>query len=140
MLRRTILVFLATALAGLAARQLFESYAVIAAVFGSENFMAIQTVLNYLSFPTLAVAAVAGYLLSPRRFWLWAVASVCLMPLESALQTYRTARAGFIDSSDYFGIALINTTILLVLLVLCVACAGIGAGLRLLVGRISRRS
>ena len=121
-------------------RQLGRSYTVIAALFGSENYVLVQTVLQFVSLPTVVVAAVAGFLL-PRRFWLWAIAAPCLKPLEEALWSYYpAARAGVIDSSAYFDLALFELTTLVVLVVLCAVFSGVGAGLRLLMERASSRS
>jgi hypothetical protein len=102
---------------------------------------------------TVLVAAVAGYV-SPRGFWLWGLAAACLRSVEQVLQqTYfwyfrypylpsdvQGQANGPPDYSVYVVLLLVETITFLMLAVVCTVSASAGAGLRLLVRRLSGRS
>jgi hypothetical protein len=132
--RRTFLTFLATALAGLTVSAMSTTSAMMA-LFGSQAFSPLfDFLVSGFGLPLVLVAAVAGYV-SPRRFWLWGLAAVCLRPVVIVLSTYPAVRAGVIGPSDYLGLAVVHAMFLSTLAALCTAGSGAGAGLRLLVGR-----
>lgn len=101
----------------------------------------------------MLVAAVAGSV-SPRGFWLWGLAAACLRPVEQVLQqTYfwyfrypylpsdvQRQANGPPDYSFYVVLLLVETITFLMLAVVCTVSASAGAGLRLLVRRLSGRS
>jgi hypothetical protein len=83
------LVFLATAIAGLAIRMYGQD--IVIELFGEGWF-----ILTFLA-PTLIlpafVAAVVGYVL-PRGFFLWGIAVIFLHPLVEAWQTHLASAGG----------------------------------------------
>lgn len=160
MRRKTVLTFLAIALAGLAVRQLIDPSWTFKALFFdllgyrdaggpiSQSALQEQILAEWNSSlywwrtfwgPLLAtglVAAVAGYV-SPRRFWLWGLAAFCLRPVEGIPLLLLAARYG---GDRLIGIFAFGEMMdFVVLAVLCMTGAGVGAGLRLRVGRILRR-
>jgi hypothetical protein len=95
----------------------------------------------------------SGYV-SPRGFWLWGLAATCLRSVEQVLQqTYfwyfrypylpsdvQGQANGPPDYSFYVFLLLVETITFLMLAVVCTVSASAGAGLRLLVRRLSGRS
>ncbi len=158
--RRWILAFLAVALAGLAVRQLSASMTFVAQFFDPQDYEATFSSTLFwgltLFGPLLAtvlVAAVAGYV-SPRGFWLWGLATACLRPVEQIFQQiyFWYFRYPYLpsdvqeqaneppDYSFYVVLLIVETMTFLLLAVACTVSASAGAGLRLLVRRLSGRS
>lgn len=159
--RKWILTFLATALAGLAVRQLIAFGTFFKGLLfhlpgyddagGSLSQSALQEQILadwWLTvwgppLATVLVAAVAGYV-SPRRFWLWGLAAVCLRPVEvvllEILPLFYLGFQGVVGPPHYALLLLFETVTFLMLAVTCVVSASAGAGLKLLVRRPSGRS
>jgi hypothetical protein len=122
--RRTILTFLVTALAGLAVW-----------VLGLELDFRLPLHLTFFGPPLVVlvaalVAAVAGYV-SPRYFWLWGLAVVCLRPVAVAfLLFYPAAHAGVIGPNDFVGLAFGEVMFFVSFMILCTVGSAAGAGLR----------
>ncbi len=136
--KRGIIVFLATAVVGLAVWAV-STPSVIGRLFGEGAYVAAYShpLLRFFGLPLLAiVVAVAGYL-SPRGFWLWGIAVVFLHPVARARQTERANSLGAFGSSgteglQLLGLALVTAMIIFELAVACMIAAALGAGLRLL--------
>ena len=138
MRRRTVLTFLATALAGLVVSAR-STTRVMMTLFGPPAFSPLfDFLISDFGLPLIVVAGVAGYI-SPRRFWLWGLAAVCLRPVVIVLSTLPAVRVGVIGPSDYLGLVVVYAMFLSMLAALCTAGSGAGVGLRLLVERILRR-
>jgi hypothetical protein len=141
-----MLAFLAVALAGLAVL-VVSTPSVAGRLFGQEAFVASYSfpLFRIFGMPLLAiVTAVAGYL-SPRGFWLWGIAAVSLRPVLEAWKASRANSLGAFGSlgigeSELLGLALVIAMIIFTSAVVCTVAAALGAGLRLLWGRLRGES
>lgn len=130
--KKYVLVFLATALAGLAVR--VYAHSLIVGLSGAEPgdlLFALTTEIGRLVLPAL-VALLVGFIL-PKGFFLWGIAVVLTHPLYELMWNNRALEAGVLESSELNKLFL-GQTIQIVFFVapLCTVTAAPGAGLRLL--------
>lgn len=129
--RRWVLIFLATALAGLAVRQLY---------IPAEGRSIPWILFVFWQLPlTMLVAAVAGYV-SPRGYWLWGIAAACLGPVEELLVFSLPLPSDLQEQANGSPDYSFEARTLLVLVVACTVSATAGARWRLLVRWLLGRS
>lgn len=86
----------------------------------------------------IILAGIVGFVVR-RGFWLWGMAIALPVPVVEMIQTRSAVEQGVIELSASMGIITIAVTVSIELAVVCTANSALGAGLRLLSGRIFKR-